>query len=169
MVLWDYPIQKTNTRVWLLNLNVLPRNIAARYLSYTTPPPCCASPSPFITFCLCAIRNKIIGLHYYYYYFFSSQYDEMHFLISWQKLTRGDGNFNCSFRVQLSHMGAELINDDAAARWPRSSWWLIATSIFNARDEMLGFMGLAQLRYSNKSQKISKTYTRGWLEDRWNH
>jgi hypothetical protein len=34
---------------------------------------------------------------------------------------------------------------------------------------LLGFMGLAQLRYSNKSQKISKAHTRGWLEDRWNH
>jgi hypothetical protein len=34
---------------------------------------------------------------------------------------------------------------------------------------LLGFMGLAQLRNSNKSQKISKAYIRGWLEDRWNH
>jgi hypothetical protein len=34
---------------------------------------------------------------------------------------------------------------------------------------VLGFMGLAQLRNSNKSQKISKAHTRGWLEDRWNH
>jgi hypothetical protein len=45
----------------------------------------------------------------------------------------------------------------------------IADGHLRSGGGLLGFMGLAQLRNSNKSQKISKAHTRGWLKDRWNH
>jgi hypothetical protein len=35
-------------------------------------------------------------------------------------------------------------------------------------QDLLGFMGLAQLRISNNSRKISKAHISGWQRDRWN-
>jgi hypothetical protein len=66
----------------------------------------------------------------------------------------GAGNMFCSV---VPAAAAEHLHDARAV-------------LADAGDEpVLGFMDLAQLRNSNKSQKISKAHTRGWLEDRWNH